>query len=151
MHICLIKSIFIGSDNNWRQAIIWTNAGVLLIGTNFSEILIKIQTFSFRKRHMKMSSAKWLQFLSWPHCVKSKACPYSPIKTINPEPQSNLWSMFYTCRGLVDTILCHIDPCHIKFGVMYCDPFDYKTHVKNHSYFFFALCCVLSCSGVGLF
>ena len=38
-----------GSDNGlspgWRQAIIWTNAGILLIGplgTNFSEILIEI-------------------------------------------------------------------------------------------------------------
>ena len=42
----------IGSDNGlspvWRQAIIWTNARLLLIeplGTNFSEILIKIHTF----------------------------------------------------------------------------------------------------------
>ena len=37
---------------DWRQAIIWTNAGILLIGplgTNFSEILIKILTFSFKK------------------------------------------------------------------------------------------------------
>ena len=44
-----------------RQAIIWTNAEVLLIGhlgTNFSEILIEIKTFSFKKIHLKMSSAK---------------------------------------------------------------------------------------------
>ena len=48
-----------------RQAIIWTNAGILLIGpyeTNFSEILIGIQTFSFKKMHLKMSSAKWRPF-----------------------------------------------------------------------------------------
>ena len=35
----------------WRQAIIWTNTGILFIGsfeTNFSEILIKIHTFSFK-------------------------------------------------------------------------------------------------------
>ena len=58
-----------GSDNGLspgrRQAIIWTNAGLLLIGplgTNFSEILIGIQTFSFMKMHLKMSSAKWLSF-----------------------------------------------------------------------------------------
>ena len=34
--------------------------GILLIGplgTNFSEILVGIQTFSFRKMHLKMSSA----------------------------------------------------------------------------------------------
>ena len=42
MHICIIKLIIIGSDNGLspdrRQAIIWTNAGLLLIeplGTNF--------------------------------------------------------------------------------------------------------------------
>ena len=47
------------------QAIIWTNAGILLIGplgTNFSEILIKIHTFSFNKMHLKMSSGKWRAF-----------------------------------------------------------------------------------------
>ena len=64
-HICVSKLTIIGSDNGlWpgrRQAINWTNAGILLIeplGTNFSEILIGIQTFSFKKMHMKMSSAK---------------------------------------------------------------------------------------------
>ena len=44
-----------------RQAIIWTNAGIMLIGplgTNFSEILIKIYTFWFKKMHLKMSSGK---------------------------------------------------------------------------------------------
>ena len=64
-HICVSKLTIIASDNGLspgrRQAIICTNAGILLIGplwTNFSEILIGIQTFSFKKRHMKMSSAK---------------------------------------------------------------------------------------------
>ena len=59
----------IGSDNGLspprRQAIIWTNAGILLIqplGTKFSEILIEIYTFSFKKMHFKMSSAKWRSF-----------------------------------------------------------------------------------------
>ena len=32
------------------------------LGTNFSEIGIKIQNFSFMKMHLKMSSAKWLPF-----------------------------------------------------------------------------------------
>ena len=59
----------ISSDNGLspgrRQAIIWTDAGILLIGpsrTNFSEILIGIQTFSFKKMHLKMSSAKCRPF-----------------------------------------------------------------------------------------
>ena len=44
------------------QAIIWPNAGILLIGplgTNFSEILIEIHTFSFKKMHLEMLSGKW--------------------------------------------------------------------------------------------
>ena len=52
-HIWVSK---IGSDNGLsperRQAIIWTSVGMLLIGplgTNFSEILIEIYTFSFTK------------------------------------------------------------------------------------------------------
>ena len=68
-HICVIKLTIIGSDNGLspgrRQAIIWTNAGILLIGplgTNFIDILIGIQTFSFKKMHLKMSSAKWRPF-----------------------------------------------------------------------------------------
>ena len=59
----------IGSDNGLspgrRQAIIWTNAAILLVGplgTNFSEFLIGNQTFSFKKMHLNMSSAKWRPF-----------------------------------------------------------------------------------------
>ena len=65
-HICISKLTIIGSDNGllsgWRQAIIWINAEILLIGplgTNFSEISIKIYTFSFKKMHFKVSSGKW--------------------------------------------------------------------------------------------
>ena len=68
-HICVGKLTIIASDNGLspgrRQAIIWTNSGILLIWplwTNFSGILIKIHTFSFKKMHLKMSSAKWRPF-----------------------------------------------------------------------------------------
>ena len=54
----------IDSDNGlspgWFQGIIWTNAEILSIrptGTNFSEILIEIHTFSFNKTHLKMLPA----------------------------------------------------------------------------------------------
>ena len=64
-HICDSRLTIIGSDNGLppgrRQAIIWTNAGILLIGplgTNFSEILIEISVFSFKKMRLKVSSAK---------------------------------------------------------------------------------------------
>ena len=48
-------------NNFSRQVIIWTNAGILLIGplgTNFGEILIEINTFSFKQMRLKMSSGK---------------------------------------------------------------------------------------------
>ena len=68
-HICVGKLTIIGSDNGLsprrRQPIIRTNAGILLIeplGTNFSEILIGIQIFSFTKMRLKMASAKWRPF-----------------------------------------------------------------------------------------
>ena len=59
-HKCVSKLSFLGSDNGLspgrRQAIIWTNAGILLSGTwgtNFSKILIKVHTFPFKKMHLK--------------------------------------------------------------------------------------------------
>ena len=71
-HICISGSGQHASDNGLspirHQAIIWTNAGLLSIGplgTNFSEILIKIQNFSFTKMHVKRSSAKWQPFCPW--------------------------------------------------------------------------------------
>ena len=71
-YICVSKLTIIGSDNGLspgrRQAIIWTNAGILLIqsiGKNFNEILSEIHTFSYKKMHMKMSSAKW-----WSFCLR---------------------------------------------------------------------------------
>ena len=50
-----------GSALFQRKAITWTNAGLLsigLLGTNFSEIRIANLTFSFKKMHLKLSSAK---------------------------------------------------------------------------------------------
>ena len=68
-HICVGNLTIIGSDNGLspgrRQAITWTNVGILLIGplgTNLSEILIETHTVSFKKIHLKMSSGKWRPF-----------------------------------------------------------------------------------------
>ena len=64
-HICVNKLAIIVLDNGLspdrRQAIISTNTGILLIripGANFSEMHI----FSFKKMHLKVSSAKWRPF-----------------------------------------------------------------------------------------
>ena len=70
-HICVSDLTSIGSDNGLspgrRQAIIWTTAGIMLIGplgTNLSENSIEILTFSFMQMRLKVSSAKW-----WPFCL----------------------------------------------------------------------------------
>ena len=69
MHTCIRKLATIGSDNGMspgrRQAIIWTTTRMLLIwtlGTNVVEISAEIQTFSFKKVHLKISSGKWRPF-----------------------------------------------------------------------------------------
>ena len=69
MHICVSKLTINGLDNGFspgrRQAIIWTNAGILLmgpLGTSVDEILIKIHTFSIKKLFLIISSGKWRPF-----------------------------------------------------------------------------------------
>ena len=68
-HICVCNLTIISSDNGLspgrRQAITWTNVGILWIvplGTNFSEMSIEIHTFSFNKIQLKMLSGKWRPF-----------------------------------------------------------------------------------------
>ena len=70
-YICVDNLTIIGSDNGLapgrRQAIIRTNAGILLfgpLGKNFNEFLIEILTFSFKKMCLKVLSAKWR-----PYCL----------------------------------------------------------------------------------
>ena len=91
-HICVGKLTIIGSDNGlspgWRKAIIWTNAGILLIGplkANFSEILIEILYIFIQEMHLNMSSGKW-----WPFCLgfivlthRGLVMPYGVIVFIN--------------------------------------------------------------------
>ena len=69
LYICAVNWVSIVSDNGllpvWHQAITYTNAGSVLMGTlrtDSSEILIKIQNFSFMEIHLKMSSVKWQPF-----------------------------------------------------------------------------------------
>ena len=100
MHICIGKLVIIGSNNGLLpgrcQAIIWTNAGILLIGTlgtNFSEVLSEIHTFSFKKMPLKMPSGKWRQFcldlnawmclsVGWDYLSHSQISMAAPSDTI---------------------------------------------------------------------
>ena len=99
-HICVSKLTIIGSDNGLppdrRQAIIWTNAGILLIGplgTNLSEILIEIHAFSFKKMHLKTSSGKWPPFCLGLNVLNLY---HSLLGLV-------LWSLHYRSGGYFDT------------------------------------------------
>ena len=89
MHICVGNLTIIGSDNGlspgWRQAIIWTNAGILLIGpigTHLSEILIEILTFSFKKMHLNVSAVKSQPFCLSLNVLTTFILPHSAISLL---------------------------------------------------------------------
>ena len=99
-HICVSKLTIIGSDNGLspgrRQAIIWTNDGILLIRTfqtHFSEIVSEIHTFSCKKIHWKMSSGKWRPFCLG-HIVLKHNCSFSVTHTVFPPDFFHLCSPF---------------------------------------------------------
>ena len=108
-HICVSKLTIIGSDNGlspgWRQAIIWTKAGILLIRpleTNFIETLIEIPIFPFKKIHLKISSGKYRLFclgfnelMIWvrSHCTKPQQ------NTENHEPRAHFFGGIVSGNG----------------------------------------------------
>ena len=78
MHICVDNLTIIGSDHGLspgrRQAIIWTNAGILLIGTlgtNFSEILIGIRNIFIEENGFESVVCEMAAILSRPQCVNN--------------------------------------------------------------------------------
>ena len=100
--------VIIGSDNGLspvrRQAIIWTNTGILLIGplgTNFSEILSEIHTFSFKKMRLKMSSGKWRPFCLGLNVLKS-------CNDLTQWVSEYLFSNSRTGWSLVLQMVCHM-------------------------------------------
>ena len=116
-HICVSKLTIIGSDNGLspdrRQTIIWTSAGLLLIGplgTNFSEILIKILTFSFKKMRLKVFSAKRQPFcLSLNVLIAMEGCwePASLDGFGAPDSLNSRSRITTGCSGLDENALRH--------------------------------------------
>ena len=120
-HICIGNLTIIGSDNGLspgrRQAITWTNVGLLLIGplgTNFSEMLIEIHTFSIKKIHLKMSSGKMTAILSRPQCDNKNCelCHYqwyqsllwkTPVQPLNTKLATTWFSVRATYGMSVET------------------------------------------------
>ena len=100
-HMWVGKLTIIGSDNGLsprrHQAIIWTNVGILLIGplrTNFSEILIRIQIFSFKKMHFKMSICEMVSILFRAQFV-NKQCTVSSLTPNILISYSKIFGMVY--------------------------------------------------------
>ena len=93
-HICISKLSILSSDNGLspgrRKAIIWTNAWILLfrtLGTNFSEILIKINIFSLKKMYLKMSSGR-----QQPSCLSLNVLKKKHKKVMAPNKLTYHWS-----------------------------------------------------------
>ena len=98
-HAEFILGKITGSDKGlspgWHQAIIWTNAGILLngpLGTNFGEIFIEIYIFLLKKMHLKMLSGNWQPFcLSLnvlTHCGREDLRKWTIFNTILTSPKS---------------------------------------------------------------
>ena len=78
-HICVSEIIIIGSDDGFspgrRQAIIWTNAGVLLIGPlgiHFNGIVNRNQYIFIQKNALGNVVFEMASISSQPQCVKIK-------------------------------------------------------------------------------
>ena len=128
-HVCIGKLTIIGSDNGLspglHQAIIRTNAGILLtgpLGTNCSEILIEIQTFSLKKMYLKMSSGKFLAF-----CLRLHVLTY--ILRLQHTETSMVGNIFkyvtrttqacYQTEGTNKEIVTKLGNISLMFGYIY--------------------------------
>ena len=118
MHICVGNLTSIASDNGLspgrRQAIIATNDGILLIrtsGTNVSENLSEIHTFSFKEIDSKMSSGKCRPFCLGLNVLISKHPPLNWL-TINdseaPIQRTRLCSWQWKCVFGLWTLVYHV-------------------------------------------
>ena len=124
-HICVSELTIIGSDNGLspgrRQAIICNNAGLLLIeplGTNFSDISIGIQTFSFKKMHLNMSSGKWRPF-----CLG-----------LNVLRRVDVQGVSVCCWKGVNLCFTAYSTCHDRF--CRCSPTAMKNWYADQNFFF---------------
>ena len=139
-HICVSDLTSIDSDNDLspgqRQAIIGTKAGILLkrpSGTNFSDFLVEILIFSFKKMRLKVSSAKRRPFClglnelnttltCWSHKSICKGnensahilttCPKAIM--ITPTQMGKLWNMLFNLSRYDFMVCLHVKCIFIR-------------------------------------
>ena len=116
-HICIGNLTII----DWCQAIIWTNAGILLIGplkTNFSEIFAEIITFS-KENLFESVVCEMAAILSRPQCFNKIDCNsvgvwYSPASC---DHLATFKVMYWSLKWLIYThsnsVLIHKKNCGI--------------------------------------
>ena len=134
-HICVNKLTIIGSHNGLspgrRQAIIWTNAVILLtgpLGTNFSEMSIEMHIFPSKKMHLKVSSVKCRPFcvglnvLSDKTGLDIKHLVYMPIRHV-------VLKMYVPCKNFDVPSQYLYKPCK---AYIYCWKNKYMPRLKNH-------------------
>ena len=86
--IYVSKLTNMGSDNGLSQC--WDIMFFIgPLGTNFSEILFEIHTFSFKKMHLKFVFGKMAAILFRPQCIKIREC--KPILLPNYPTYMNLY------------------------------------------------------------
>ena len=119
-HIWVSRLTIISSDNalspGRHQAIIWTNAGILLIGplgTNFSENSIEILTFSFTKNAIESVVCEMAAILSWPQWVNLVQCQPHKWRKCTVAKSSSCqakWCLMYSlcqCQSFYGCCLTH--------------------------------------------
>ena len=105
-HICVSKQTIRQWLAAWpHQAIIWTNAGILLIGplrTNFTEI-IEIKALLFKKVYFKMSFGNWRPF-----CLGLNVSRYEDYHAVHNVTNviSDYCSIFHNKPLIIDYFHC---------------------------------------------
>ena len=137
-HICVSELTIIGSEKGLspgrRQTIIWNNAGLLSIEplrTNFSDIWIGIQTFSFKKMHLNMSSANWRPFCLGLNVLRvqfriRQRHYLNQRQHIPLMHQRHLTELIYCCHRVFFNFAMAFVICHI--GLLLGQSFNKKYH-----------------------
>ena len=131
-HICINKTTIIGSDNGLSpgrcQAIIWTNAGILLIGTlgtNNSEISNQMSFLFIREIAYENVIWKMAAILFRPQCVKAWVLSYKEDRV--------RWAITGEAQLQICCHLNHLSCLNCSFKAPNCLPLCYQ-HMWGNSF-----------------
>ena len=134
-HICVGNLTITGSDNGLspdrRQAIIWTNAGILLIGPLWTNVEIPI--FSFKKMRLKESSAKWRPCCLGLNVLTSMVVGQGPPWIDKLSVLTAFWEGLFQVKWHICKLVTHFHHCPsiITFHVFYLIVRLGSTHVNG--------------------